>query len=686
MLRKLRPSTPTARCRRAAAVTTLAILAAPLLASTDGDDGPPSTTIDGFHPTKGDGATPLYGGRVIVHLPSLPESMCFPIENSSYTRHFLHEVHETLLIEDWWTTEWTPSAAASWVEEDLVVLAEGAPETPGEFETRVARRDGEPGQRAVRAVYGSVEEAGDAWRVTPVSENGALAEPIDVPKSSVERIERGTVFTIKLREGVKWHPSLVYEGEALQSIAGQTLDSEDVRFSWSIYGNPEVDCDQKRFQFEKIVDCQVVDPLTVRFFYEQQYAFAILTIGDSLTLLPSHIYNLSDPDCPDHDERATASAQAEHINENPHNKLWVGIGPYRVTEWSQQYVEADRFVDGAGKLAYFDAAKRPGYVDTIRWRCIPDDEAAMNALLNGELDYFNRVKSEDYFEGRTLAESFTEGFYKGFYYPPNFGYTAWNLYSPKLSDPAVRKAITHAFDFEAYAKNQYNGLVRHVTGPVPFDSEGYDHELAPLENDEDIALDLLEDAGWYDRNGDGVADKDGVELTIEFLYPAGNDASKLFGRALQAAVKDLGIEIQLASLEWATMLERVKSREFESVNLAWSMPLESDPEQLWHSKWGERDRKSSNNAGLRDAEIDRLIGAIQYELDEDARMSHWREFHRRLYDIQPYLFMYNVPRKFGASKKLRGLRFSPIDPGYVIRDWYYVDPSVPGTRKSLAGG
>ena len=85
-----------------------------------------------------------------------------------------------------------------------------------------------------------------------------------------------------------------------------------------------------------------------------------------------------------------------------------------------------------------------------------------------------------------------------------------------------------------------------------------------------------------------------------------------------------------------------------------------------------------------DPKIDAMIEGIQAEIDREARMALWREFHRYIYEeVQPYLFMYNVPKKFGASLKVRGIRNSAIDPGYVIRDWYFVDPSVKGTRESL---
>ena len=112
----------------------------------------------------------------------------------------------------------------------------------------------------------------------------------------------------------------------------------------------------------------------MRFFYESQYFGALSSLAEDLTLLPSHIYDLSDPDNPAHDPDATESEQAIAVNENPHNTMWVGLGPYRVTEWTQQWVQVERFDD------YFDQ-ERAGYFDAIRWRYISDDSAAFQALL-----------------------------------------------------------------------------------------------------------------------------------------------------------------------------------------------------------------------------------------------------------------------------------------------------------------
>lgn len=644
--------------------------------------------FDVFHPDRETSAKPRYGGRVIVHIASLPENICYPVENSGVTRRLLYELHETLLIQDWEHHDYRPNAAESFVVEDLVVLKEGAEvRYPGAIQAQVVRRDGGKGLRVVQAVYGEVQRLDEgALRVTPRSEGSDLSAPIEVPAADVDTVERGSVFTFTLRQNVRWHPSLVYAGNkaAQERIGVQYLDPRDVRFSWSIYQNPGVDCDEKRFIFQKMTDCRIVDDRRVRIVFQEQYAFSLQQIGTSLTILPSHLYDLSDPENPAYDPKATAAAQAEHINDNPHNKLWVGIGPYRVTNWTQQYVEAQRFTDEKGQPLYFDL-DRAGYFDTIRWRYIEDDETAMNALENGELDFFDRVKSTDYFGERTNKARFKQLFFKGYRYLGAYGYTGWNLYRPQLADKAVRDAIAHAFDFEAYRLSNYQGLARQTTGPVPFGTDGYPMDLQPYPYEPDRAIELLEEAGWYDRDGDGIADKDGVKLSIEFLYPSGNDASEIFGTKLQESLKDLGIEITLAQLEWATFLERMKNREFDAVNLAWIPPLESDPEQLWHSKWGAKDARSSNNSGVQDPKVDELIGKIQSEVDTAKRMELWKELHRYLYlEVQPYLFMYNVPYKFACSRKIRGMQSFAIDPGYAIRRWYYSDPADPQLRDALA--
>jgi peptide/nickel transport system substrate-binding protein len=400
------------------------------------------------------------------------------------------------------------------------------------------------------------------------------------------------------------------------------------------------------------------------------------TFNDTLCILPSHLYDLKDPDNKDYKPEATESEQGTYINDNPHNIDFVGLGPYDLVEWERdQYLKAVRFPD------YFEKDPgKTGYADELRWRYVQNDDAAFQALLNGELQIFRRVKTEDYFGELTQQPTFVEGFYKAYSYVGQYSYLAWNMYRPKLSDVRVRTALAYAFDEPAWIKNKYFGLAVQITGPAFFLSPFYNYAVQPLPCDPGKAEELLAEAGWYDRDGDGVVDKDGEALDIEFLYPAGNKASEAYGQKLQESFAKVGVKLDLAPLEWASFLERMLDRDFDSCNLAWVLPEpESDPKQIWHSEEGSREKRSSNHSGYCDPESDQLIDALRRELDVEKRIELWHKLHARIYSLQPYLFAQTPPQKYAFDKNLRGVKLYNFAPGYSMRDMYYAE-GTPGTR------
>jgi peptide/nickel transport system substrate-binding protein len=630
---------------------------------------------------------PAYGGRVIVHLFGMPRnSLNYAIDNSSYGRRMLYEVHEYLLAPDWETTRYEPVLCTSWDEEDMLVLRDEArakyPEaTPLSVRVDSSSTDPAAPTKEIRVLYGSLEPSESGWKITPLSPGNPLGEPRVVPASDVERVEQRTVFTFHLREGVAWQPSLLFRDredltpEKKRMLDAQRLDARDVYFSWSLYSNPEVACGDKRFQVAKMPRCDVVDPLTVRIFYEAQYFKALDAIGTTLTILPSHVYDLSDPDNPDYDPEASVSKQAKHINENPHNRMWVGLGPYQVQVYDEQGVEARRFE------GYFDPS-RSGYIDVIRWRYISSDDTAFQALLNGELDFTDRILSENYLGEATAQEAFTRAFDKGHYFLGVYTYTSWNLRRPQFADPAVRKAFALAFDSGEFLQGFYKGLGRAITGPFPYDSPAYNRSVEPLPYDPAAARELLEEAGWYDRNGNGIRDRDGVELEFTYLLNAGNAAMQAMSQKLQESLAAVGARMHIEQVDWGALQERLKYRDFDATSLAWAPPLESDPEMIWHSRGAAVGSTSSNWAGLADTDVDALIARGQREADFDKRQAIWRELHARLYALQPYMWHYNVPIKYAISKRLHGFQPFVIDPGYSIRRWYY-SLGEPGTRATL---
>ncbi|MGQ0553693.1 MAG: ABC transporter substrate-binding protein [Planctomycetota bacterium] len=604
--------------------------------------GPHPSAVDVFHPDQRE-VRPALGGRVIVHIEAQPKHLNYALENSAIGTFIRHEIHAALLRFNFETWEQDYDLATHMDIEDTLVLTGGR------------------GAKDENIVIGLVSEDGEDYVVRSGSAHNPLTER-RVPKSQVESVLKGTVFSFDLRPGVQWHD-------------GHLFDADDVLFSMDVYKNPSVDCDNTRFRFLDVVRGEKLGPLAVRFFYAQQYFSAVETFNETLFLMPRHLYDLSDPDNKDHKPDATQQEQGTYINENPHNTEFVGLGPYRLTTWERgQYLEAVRFDEHYEK----DPAKR-GYLDTIRWRYIDGDDAAFTALLNEDLDIFRRVKTEDYYSEATKQPAFVKNYYKAYSYVGLYGFLAWNMTREKFKDVRVRTALAHAFDTLGWVKTKYMGLAVAVTGPAFFVTPAYNHAIKPLAYDPARAEELLAEAGWYDRNGDGTIDKNGEEMVIDFLMPSGNRASQDFGQKLQEGYAQIGVKLTISQLEWASFIERLNERDFDSCNLAWILPApESDPKQIWHSSEAAR-KRSSNRGGFADAQVDAYIDALRLELDTPKRLELWHKLHARIYELQPYLFSQTPPTKYAFNKKLRGLKLYNWAPGYRVRDLYY-EEGTPGTR------
>jgi peptide/nickel transport system substrate-binding protein len=558
---------------------------APVQESTPalGHTPPGPVAPDRFHPDGPAAGEPQRGGRVTLHIESLPTSLNALIESSNVTLRMVHELHEPLFRPDWET--WEPRG----------VLVE-------------------------------------RW-------------------TSDEREDGGSVLTLHLRQDVRWHD-------------GHPFDAGDVMFTWRCTKNPHVRCDAYRFLFDKLVHAEREGDYTVRFYLDAPYFNVLNGILYQFTVLPAHLYDLGDPDHPEHDPGASDEAQGRHVNEHPLNQDWIGLGPYRLAQRDDQTIEARRFDD------YFDP-ERAGYLDTIRWRLVRGDEGALQAMLEGEIDFTARVPAEDFFGERTRSALFTERYYKGHFYTPSMTYTVWNTTRPQFADARVRRALGMSFDWDEFISSFFKGLGTRVTSEWYEGSPNYDQGIEPLPFDLSAARSLLTEAGWYDRDGDGLIDRDGQAFTFALSTINGSQSSAVYAQRLQENLEELGIAMEIVGRDYPTFAEAVGGRDFDAAHWAWYMPVVSDPEQMWHSRWiGPH---TSNHGSLADPVVDGLIEALQVEQDEDERRRLFHELHARLYEHQVYMYGMAFPQKFAVSKRVRNLQNFAIEPGYSIRRWYLAE-------------
>jgi len=311
-------------------------------------------------------------------------------------------------------------------------------------------------------------------------------------------------------------------------------------------------------------------------------------------------------------------------------------------------------------------------LDRMVFKIITDDTVAMQLFKRGEIDVYRRMTAEQWVR-QTKGEEFEKRAYKLAYDELGYSYIGWNMRRPFFRNKMVRRAMTHLVDRDGILKNIRYGLGKIVTGNFYINGPAYNHSIEPWPYDPAEAKRLLDEAGWIDHDGDGMRDKDGVAFSFEFLISSGSTMAEQLATILQEDLKRVGIGMSIRKLEWATFLQQTQDRKFDATTAAWSMEIEGDPYQLWHSSQAE---KGSNYVGFVNAEADEIIEAGRREFDAEKRRAMYRRLHAILHDEQPYTFFYTPQQLTVVDKRFENVKAYNSRLALQPTEWY-----VPRSRQ-----
>jgi ABC-type transport system substrate-binding protein len=400
---------------------------------------------------------------------------------------------------------------------------------------------------------------------------------------------------------------------------GHVLDAHDVKFTYDAIMNPK-NLSPRLADYEPVKRVEVVDPLTVRIVYKRLYSPAVGTWA--MGILPEHLLNKEvlqkeaitrgfDPD--------TFSLRQSTFNRRP-----IGCGPFVFREWkSDQYIVLHRFED------YWEGP--PNY-DRYVYRVIPD-------LLTQEMEFYAGTVDTYSVQPHQVARLEKDQRYQSFS-GLSFGYSyiGYNMRRKPFDDRRVRKALGMAVDVDKIIQFVLYGQGEKITGPFVKQTDYYNHSIEPLPYDPEAALRLLEEAGWS-RNQEGWLEKDGKRLQFTLITNSGNDLRKAVMAIVQDAWRQIGIDVRTDLLEWSVFIqERVNKLDFDALILGWSMGIEPDLYQIWHSS--QSDPYELNFVGFSNAAADDLIVRIRQEYDHAHQVSLCHELHEIIAFEQPYTFLY----------------------------------------------
>lgn len=485
--------------------------------------------------------------------------------------------------------------------------------------------------------------------------------------------EDGLTYSFKIRENVYFHD-------------GQQLTAEDVLFSIKAILNPFVDDAPLRTSYSKVISAEIDGLFNFKITCSEPY-FRNQEILGGFAIMPKHIWDpqglmdrfsvtdLLNPTVTR--EEAAIREFAESFNTHPQGRPVgddadpiIGSGPWLFDRWvtgdHMALARNDNYW-GADSIYIKNYSDEGAYLDRIITKVIPDATARLTALKAGEIDFIPRMRAIQYFE-QTNTDAFLEKYQKVSYVVPAYSYIGWNNDKPYFNDKRVRRAMTMLIDREAYNKYIGYGMGIPTIGPFYIYGEQYNHNIDRWPYDPQRAVELIEEAGWTDHDGDGIRDKDGIPFNFTFSVSAGSTASKYLALMLKEDLRKVGIVVNIRQLEWSVYVENLRDRQFDVVSLLWIGGLESDPYQIWHSdNIGDR---GSNYIGFNNAEADSLIENARYEMDKEKRNAMYFRLQEIFHEEQPYTFMFYQRDPGAYLKDFSGVKWIPIRPGYKLYSWW----------------
>jgi peptide/nickel transport system substrate-binding protein len=427
----------------------------------------------------------------------------------------------------------------------------------------------------------------------------------------------GRTLTFVLRDGVRWHD-------------GRPLSSADVAFTVGKVFDPATEARTWRARLEALESLDTPDPRTVIARYRHPYADVL--DGWTLPILPEHL----------------AGADPELLT-SAFSSAPTGCGPFRFVRW-----ERGREIELEANPDYWDG--RPGLA-RIRFRIFPDERTAYQALVRGDLDLLG-VTPDLWREAQASTRTARLGRFV------QSGLRVWYLglnqdgSNPYFADPRVRRALVHLLDRDRFVAKVLAGLGRPAAGTFHPDSPWSDPEIHPWRHDPEEARRLLREAGWADRDGDGILDRDGVPFTFTLLMPAGTqEVADRIAAWMQQSLASAGIRMGIEKLEWRAFQERRRVHAFEAAMAAFHLGPTPDQYEIYHSSARQT---GFNYVGFSDPESDRLLEAGRLEMDPGRRKEIYHRLQRRLHELEALSALFHFSSPYLHDRRLEGFEPSPL--------------------------
>lgn len=494
----------------------------------------------------------------------------------------------------------------------------------------------------------------------------------DSGAATVEVDQDTNIVTITLQDNVLWHD-------------GEQVTADDIAFTHEIIGHPDYPGVRYSSDMQSIIGMEaykageadsiegitVVDDLTLEIEYE--------SVGVQMLQAGGGIWAYA---APRHYLEGIPVAELEsapEIRDNP-----IGFGPFKVDNIVPgESVSYSRFED------YYRGTPN---IERIELETVPSS-TAVAAMENHQFDLFLSMPTDQYENFENIPGYTVLGRGENAYTYIGFKLGEWvtegdgidqpqNVPNPdaKMANKNLRQAMAFAIDNDAVGARFYQGLRSRATSPIiPNFADYYADDLEGYPYNPERAMELLDEAGYEDTNGDGWRETpEGEELVINFASMSGGEVAEPISEYYMQSWRNIGLNVQLLDgrlHEFNSFYDRVEADDpaIDIYQGAWGTGTDPTPDGLYsryapfnYTRWASEEN---------DAFMEDMLSDEGFDTEWRAEVFRdWQEYFMEELPIIPTLFrneVFPVNNRVGAYDI--GFGVDPDTDGAGIHTWYLID-------------